>query len=53
MGNTKGFMGISQQISGSSTSKTGVWRVIDPLFAGSATGGIGKAHILITIPSWV
>lgn len=41
MGNTKGFMGISQQTSGSSTSKTGVWRVIDPLFAGSATGGVG------------
>ena len=41
MGNTKGFMGISQQTSGSSTSKTGVWRVIDPLFAGSATGGTG------------
>ena len=41
MGNTKGFMGISQQTSGSSTSKTGVWRVIDPLFAGSATGGQG------------
>lgn len=42
MGNTKGFMGISQQTSGSSTSKTGVWRVIDPLFAGSATGGQGN-----------
>ena len=42
MGNTKGFMGISQQISGSSTSKTGVWRVIDPLFAGSDTGGVGQ-----------
>jgi len=42
MGNTKGFMGISQQISGSSTSKTGVWRVIDPLFAGSASGGTGN-----------
>ena len=41
MGNTKGFMGISQQTAGSSTSKTGVWRVIDPLFAGSATGGSG------------
>jgi len=42
MGNTKGFMGITVQISGSSTSKTGVWRVIDPLFAGSATGGQGQ-----------
>lgn len=42
MGNTKGFMGIGQQTSGSSTSKTGVWRVIDPLFAGSATGGVGN-----------
>ena len=42
MGNTKGFMGISQQTAGSSTSKTGVWRVIDPLFAGSATGGGGQ-----------
>ena len=42
MGNTKGYMGISQQTSGSSTSKTGVWRVIDPLLAGSASGGNGQ-----------
>ena len=41
LGSTKGFMGISNQTSGSSTSKTGVWRVIDPLMAGSATGGQG------------
>jgi|TARA_R110002050_G_scaffold77472_5_gene165350 hypothetical protein len=42
MGFTKGFMGIGQQISGSSTGKTGVWRVIDTLFAGAATGGQGQ-----------
>ena len=43
MGNTKGTMGQgnSGPVQGSSTSKTGVWRVIDPLFAGSATGGQG------------
>jgi hypothetical protein len=41
LGSTKGFMGIGQQTAGSSTSKTGVWRVIDPLFAGSASGGQG------------
>lgn len=42
MGNTKGYMGIGGQTGGSSTSKTGVWRVIDPLFAGTATGGQGQ-----------
>jgi hypothetical protein len=43
MANTKGSMGAgnSGPVIGSSTSKTGVWRVIDPLFAGTATGGQG------------
>ena len=42
MGFTKGYMNIGGQISGSSTSKTGVWRVIDPMFAATATGGQGQ-----------
>ena len=46
MANTKGSMGTgnSGPVIGSSTSKTGVWRVIDPLFAGTATGGQGAGQ---------
>jgi len=43
LGTTKGSMGLGSDgpTQGSSTSKTGVWRVIDPLFAGSGVGGGG------------
>ena len=43
LGSTKGSMTLGNDgpAIGSSTSKTGVWRVIDPLFAGTATGGGG------------
>ena len=43
LGITKGsiIIGNDGPVIGSSTSKTGVWRVIEPLFAGTATGGGG------------